>query len=224
MPKMKPTARTQAERSASTQESILRAAISCLHHRGYSATSTVAVAQMAGVSRGAMLHQYPTKAALMAAVLEAVYDQQSAYYRRSLGKIDDPVERLVSLPRVAWTGFRSPAGVAQMEIFLAARSDVELKDVVREGNRRVDIESRRGISYLASDAGVTDVKLVYAMWALGVSTLRGLQTQWINDLHKAPAKEAIGLLETLWRNLVAVHADRTSVPHSSGPSSVSGKL
>jgi AcrR family transcriptional regulator len=204
----KPTTRTQAERSASTQKRILRAAIECLHRKGYSATSTVAVADMAGVSRGAMLHQYPNKTDMMAAVLDAVYEQQSAYYRRALSKIDDPAERLVSVPRVAWTAFRSPAGVAQMEIFLAARSDAELKDVVREGNRRVDTESRLGIVYLARDAGITDIKLIDAMWALGVSTLRGLQTQWINDLQKAPASEAIGLLETLWRNLIAAHVKR----------------
>ncbi len=206
--KTKSTKRTQAERSATTQKRILRAAIDCLHRKGYSATSTVAVADMAGVSRGAMLHQYPNKTDMMAAVLDAVYEQQSDYYRRALSKIGDPVDRIVLLPRVAWRAFRSPAGVAQMEIFLAARSDAELRGVVREGNRHVDIESRRGIAYLARAAGITDMKLIDSMWALGVSTLRGLQTQWINDLHKAPADEALGLLEALWRNLIAAHIKR----------------
>lgn len=144
----------------------------------------------------------------MAAVLEAVYDQQSAYYRRVLNKFDDPEERLVAVPRVGWKAFRSPAGVAQMEIFLAARSDPELKEIVRDLNRRIDAESKLGIVYLARDAGITDKKVTDAMWALGVSTLRGLQTQWINDLQKAPAREAIGLLETLWRDLIAAHTSQ----------------
>ncbi len=206
--KSKPKPRTQAERSANTQKRILQAAIDCLHQTGFSATSTVAVADLAGVSRGAMLHQYPSKNDMMAAVLEFVYEQQSAYYRRVLNKIDDPAERLVALPRAAWKAFRSPAGVAQMEIFLAARSDPDLKAIVRDRNRRVDAESKLGIAYLARDAGITDKKVVDAMWALGVSTLRGLQTQWINDLQKAPVREAIGLLETLWRGLIADHANQ----------------
>jgi AcrR family transcriptional regulator len=40
--------------------------------RGYAAVSTPEIAQAAGVTRGAMYHQYPDKAKLLLAVLEAV--------------------------------------------------------------------------------------------------------------------------------------------------------
>lgn len=204
----KPRRRTQAERSAETRKRIVAAAIDCLYRYGYSSTSTTLVAELAVVSRGAMLHQFPTKVEMMAAVLDAVFDEQSAYYMRVLNRIDDPAERLAKLPHAAWNMFRRPAGVAQMEIFLAARSDSDLKSVVRDGNKRVDAESRRGVKWLAEQVGINDPKTIDALWGLSVSTVRGLQTQWINDLSTAPAEATLSLLEKTIRNVIAEQAKK----------------
>ena len=65
-------ARTQAQRSAATQQALLTAARRLWGDRGYAAVSTPEIAQAAGVTRGAMYHQYPDKAKLFLAVLEAV--------------------------------------------------------------------------------------------------------------------------------------------------------
>jgi AcrR family transcriptional regulator len=65
-------ARTQAERSAATQQALVTAARRLWGDRGYAAVSTPEIAQAAGVTRGAMYHQYPDKAKLFLAVLEAV--------------------------------------------------------------------------------------------------------------------------------------------------------
>jgi AcrR family transcriptional regulator len=64
--------RTQAERSAATQQALLTAARRLWGQRGYAAVSTPEIALEAGVTRGAMYHQYPDKAKLFLAVLEAV--------------------------------------------------------------------------------------------------------------------------------------------------------
>lgn len=65
-------ARTQAERSAATQQALLDAARRLWGERGYGAVSTPEIARAAGVTRGAMYHQYPDKGKLFLAVLEAV--------------------------------------------------------------------------------------------------------------------------------------------------------
>jgi AcrR family transcriptional regulator len=65
-------ARTQAERSAATRQVVLAAARRLWGERGYAAVSTPEIARAAGVTRGAMYHQYPDKAKLFRAVLEAV--------------------------------------------------------------------------------------------------------------------------------------------------------
>jgi AcrR family transcriptional regulator len=64
--------RTQAERSASTQEALRTAARSLWGARGYADVGTPEIAQAAGVTRGAMYHQYADKAALFRDVAEAV--------------------------------------------------------------------------------------------------------------------------------------------------------
>jgi AcrR family transcriptional regulator len=64
--------RTQSERSAATQHALLSAARRLWGARGYAEVGTPEIAQAAGVTRGAMYHQYADKAALFLGVLEAV--------------------------------------------------------------------------------------------------------------------------------------------------------
>jgi AcrR family transcriptional regulator len=65
-------ARTQAQRSAATQRTLLSAARRLWGERGYAAVSTPEIARAAGVTRGAMYHQYADKTKLFLAVLEDV--------------------------------------------------------------------------------------------------------------------------------------------------------
>lgn len=64
--------RTQAERSAATQQALVAAARRLWGERGYAEVSTPEIAEAAGVTRGAMYHQFPDKTALFVSVLEAV--------------------------------------------------------------------------------------------------------------------------------------------------------
>ena len=64
--------RTQAERSAATQQALVAAARRLWGERGYAEVSTPEIAEGAGVTRGAMYHQFPDKSALFVSVLEAV--------------------------------------------------------------------------------------------------------------------------------------------------------
>jgi AcrR family transcriptional regulator len=64
--------RTQSERSATTQAALISAARKLWGERGYAEVGTPEIAEAAGVTRGAMYHQYADKAALFRAVIEAV--------------------------------------------------------------------------------------------------------------------------------------------------------
>jgi AcrR family transcriptional regulator len=64
--------RTQAERTASTRAALIAAARPRFGAHGYAGVSTPDVVEAAGVSRGALYHHFVDKAALFAAVLEAV--------------------------------------------------------------------------------------------------------------------------------------------------------
>ncbi len=64
--------RTQAERTAATRGALVAAARALFAEHGYADVGTERVAQSAGVTRGALYHQFADKAELFAAVLEAV--------------------------------------------------------------------------------------------------------------------------------------------------------
>ncbi|MGA5539139.1 TetR/AcrR family transcriptional regulator [Mycolicibacterium nivoides] len=64
--------RTQEERSAATREALISAARQLWGERGYADVGTPEIAGAAGVTRGAMYHQFADKAALFLAVIEVV--------------------------------------------------------------------------------------------------------------------------------------------------------
>ena len=64
--------RTQADRSATTRRALVKAARRLFTEHGYAAVGTERIASEAGVSRGALYHQFPEKSELFAAVFEAV--------------------------------------------------------------------------------------------------------------------------------------------------------
>ena len=64
--------RTQEERSAATRTALIDAARALFAVSGFSAVGTEAIVRTAGVTRGAMYHQFSDKTDLFAAVFEAV--------------------------------------------------------------------------------------------------------------------------------------------------------
>jgi AcrR family transcriptional regulator len=64
--------RSQAQRSAATQDALTSAARKLWGARGFADVGTPEIARTAGVTRGAMYHQFPDKTALFRAVIEMV--------------------------------------------------------------------------------------------------------------------------------------------------------
>lgn len=153
-PVLKPPRRTQAERSASTRARILKAAVTCLFKEGYGATTTVSVAASAKVSRGAMLHHFPSKADLMLATLNHVLELNQTNFMKAAAKIADPYERYAALPDLRLTAARLPAGVAFMEIMVGARSDEAVQSRFPEFQRQLQGRTSQRMAEWAQAAGV----------------------------------------------------------------------
>src|SRR5512139_3046839 len=82
-----PLRRTQEERSAATQRALLDAAVECLIDGGHQGFSTTVVADRAGVSRGAQLHHFPTRASLVSAALAHVFAGLTEDYQRRFAEL-----------------------------------------------------------------------------------------------------------------------------------------
>lgn len=191
--------RTQAERSDETRAHVLEATIRCLHERGYAATTTLLVAQEAGVSRGAMLHQFPTKVDLMLFVVRAVYDREAAEYVDRIGHIRDPREKLLALPEVAWDVLSRPSGVAVLEVLQGSRSDPELAERLLPLQGAIETES---FTWAKRYDEIFGAPVTKPLLRLMVWSIRGLSIAKTLD-RNADVERAVQLL----RDMVAATLD-----------------
>ncbi|MGV9800300.1 TetR/AcrR family transcriptional regulator [Mycobacterium sp. NPDC003449] len=108
--------RTQEERSAATRDALIAAARRLWGERGYAEVGTPEIVTAAGVTRGAMYHQFADKAALFHAVVEAVEQ--------------DVMSRLAT--RVAGSGAATPADAirAAVDAWLEVSGDPEVRQLI----------------------------------------------------------------------------------------------
>lgn len=194
--------RPQAERSADTRTRLVQAAITCLFRSGYSATTVSVVAAEAGVSRGAMTHQFPAKTDLMLAVVQAVFEEDTAIYNRSI-KTMKPGEWLVALPETMWNVISRPSGVAVMEIMLASRSDPDLAEQLRNLQQRIDDQAHRWSDERIRAAGLEPHPQADAIHELYVAAVRGLALEAVFMNNAAGVQRSLQVLSDMTRRLYA---------------------
>jgi AcrR family transcriptional regulator len=119
--------RTQEERSAAMRQRLLDATIDCLVEYGYSGTTTTRVAELAGVTRGAQVHHFPTKADLVTAAVRHLAVKRGEIALAEMDRLsasDDPIGDSLDL---IWELHRGSMASASMELLVAARTDPELR-------------------------------------------------------------------------------------------------
>ena len=122
--------RTQQQRREATQKRLLDATIESLIECGYYATTTLEIERRAGVSRGARIHHFPTKASLLAAAVDHLYDQVSSTYEVAFGHATpgtSDAQRVSTGLRRLWEVFRGREYSAVIELTVASRTDDELR-------------------------------------------------------------------------------------------------
>ena len=117
----------QAVRRARTRTRLLDATVDCLAELGYAKTTTTEVCRRAGVSRGAQLHHFPTKAELVAAAVEHTFNQRMDQFRHTLAEAPPDADRVQLGIDVLWSMFQGPACEAYVELAVAARTEPELR-------------------------------------------------------------------------------------------------
>jgi AcrR family transcriptional regulator len=133
--------RTQRQRRADSRTLILDAAVAALVEEGYRRTTTVTIQTRAGVSRGRLLHHFPSRDELLIAAAHHLAEEQftdmerwvaTSPYGQTTGA--DRSDRATEL---LWQRFRQPYFWAAMELWIAARTDEQLRGELLVAERRL---------------------------------------------------------------------------------------
>ena len=123
----KPKRRTQEERRSSTRAALLDATIDCVVEYGYAATTTTRIVERAGVSRGAQVHHFPTKAELVAEAVRRLAERRLAEVRAQVAELPQGSERLGATLDLIWNQHSGPLFAAAIELWVAGRTDPDLR-------------------------------------------------------------------------------------------------
>ncbi|WPB73384.1 TetR/AcrR family transcriptional regulator [Archangium violaceum] len=140
--------RTQQERRDSTRLKLLEATVECLVELGYARATTLAVAQRAGISHGALFKHFPTKAALLGAAVEHLFPRIIDEYRSTIdATVPSPGDRVAQAIERLWSIYQRPELLAAIELYVAARTDPELASALST----VDPPHRRHLHRVARE-------------------------------------------------------------------------
>jgi AcrR family transcriptional regulator len=133
-----PTRRSQAERSSATRQALLDATVASLVEDGYANTTTSRVAERAGVSRGAHLHHFQTRQALVAAAIEHLSQRRSEELLAAADSLPSGSARVAAGLDLVWTSYASPLFQAALDLWSDARTDPELRGHLSGVERELD--------------------------------------------------------------------------------------
>ncbi len=173
----------QAERRRITRTKLLDATVESLIDIGYPRTTTVEVGERAGLSRGAQLHHFPSKADLLVAAIEHLADERSKEFEAELNarleQGDEPIDTMVDM---LWATFTGPLYWAVIELMVAARTDPELLEKLETFERSLGGRIYRAFKELT---GRSDREAKIAV-EMTLYFMRGLAMERIfreNDAH-----------------------------------------
>ncbi|MCX5043523.1 TetR/AcrR family transcriptional regulator [Aldersonia sp. NBC_00410] len=199
------TRRTQAERTDATRRLLLDATFESLVEAGFKGTTTTAVAHRAGVSMGALLHHFPTKADLLTAAVVHSFDRRIEEFGLLMAGLDAAADKLDAAIDLLWSMYSRPTLTAWHELWVAARTDPALAAAVIEIDRQFMAASQRVYvelfpvdesAHSPSDHGI-GLHVIYALLD-GLATSRS-----IDGYEPHPTEAVLNLFKTMLRLTLA---------------------
>ncbi len=155
--------RTQGERSEETRTRILDATVSCIVEAGFQTTNLARVAQRAGVTTGAIQHQFRDKSTLLTAVVERGFSRLVEQIAQLPTESQVLPARVGAFVEALWSGYDAQHTRASLEILLAMRSESDFYN--------------EAIGFLAQVRRRIDRMWMGAFWDLSCSRPRHVEAQ-----------------------------------------------
>jgi AcrR family transcriptional regulator len=192
--------RTQAERSESTRKQLLEAATKLIRKSGFGGLRTIEVANLAGVSRGALLHHFPSKHELVVAVLNYVNEMnftqsmRRAQLARSSG---DPIKEIV---KDAQDFFFGDYFFIELAIAMSDESTRQLRRDTHHFTRQTRFSIEAAWLDTLISSGIPK-QLASDVLALTLSAVRGFSVRML--IENDPAQ--FTRLMDVWREIIRQH-------------------
>ncbi|WP_017557140.1 TetR/AcrR family transcriptional regulator [Nocardiopsis baichengensis] len=147
------------ERSRATRRRLLEAAVACLADRGVAGTTVGAVAERAGVSRGAAQHHFRTREDLFTAALRHMSDTRMADLRESAERLPSGPGRTEAVVEMLVDAYCGPVFSAALQLWASAASDPALRASVIPLEEHVGREAHRAaVEVLGADESAPGVR------------------------------------------------------------------
>ncbi len=202
---------TQAQRSTATRARLLDATVDSLVDVGYAGTTTSRVCEVAGVSRGAQVHHYPTKAELVVAAIEHLAEKRLADMQAKAGELEKATDRINASFDFLWDAFSGPLFFAVLELWVAARTDTELRARLLPVERRLGTRIIRHSLQVAGISG-EDTGLHEDLVRLSIHLMRGMA---LERLLRSDDRERRRQFD-YWKRIVVAVVDGNGVVHRGG--------
>lgn len=186
------------ERRRQTYIRMVDAAVSLLIDNGYAATTALGVQERAGVSRGALLHHFPTSEDLFDATVQRLVEVNIEAIRDELAAADkslDPVARGV---QVLYRASQRRSFATELELWAAARTDVWVRHALLSHERGAATSLRRVVDELfgplvTAECGYRELVDITVQFlrgltvsaSLGVRGHDGLVDCWVTTMRLA---------------------------------------
>jgi len=169
--------RTQEERSTETKKRLLEATIDCLNELGFNKTGTVEIARRAGVSRGALVHHFPSKHNLIVAPAEYHWNRIAEEIRNLAMTMHGRQLSLDAFIDGIWNKvFMIRGSSATIEMIIAARTDSKLRRELVPMLNRLYSNYDEIWSQFFHNSGVSPER-IEMLFDLTIELLRGMTLQ-----------------------------------------------
>jgi len=172
----------------SLRQRVLDAAVEALIEVGSAKTTTLEVQRRANVSRGALLHHFPTLADLLSSTVGELVRRNELSVHASAQKLEGTGDDLERAVRVLALALAEPSYLAELELWTVARTDPDLRRALRPAEKGARSESDRVARSLFSSIGghpeyatITSLTVIF-LRGLSVSGILGGSSRQRNQL------------------------------------------
>ena len=123
-------ARPRRKRSAATRQEIIEATIECFVQIGYARTTTTEIAKLAGYTRGAVQHYFPTTEHVLKASINYLTKSWLDSYMTAAGNAPPGTDYIDYSVDTLWRFVNDRLFIAWQELVSASRTDKSLRRII----------------------------------------------------------------------------------------------